>query len=123
MAALLAPVLLILGLVIVGGNDSASAKPVASGKALVAVSFVSSFAKSASVTGYQSVNLNVVSVRLNPSKNPTVADSDGGWVAISVPQGIAKSAGLSTVSTGNNFGGNSGSGNSVTVGEPPVCPT
>jgi hypothetical protein len=116
-AALLAPVLLILGLVIVGGNDSASAKPVASGKALVAVSFVSSFAKSASVTGYQSVNLNVVSVRLNPSKNPTVADSDGGWVAISVPQGIAKSAGLSTVSTGNNFGGNSGSGNSVTVGE------
>jgi hypothetical protein len=116
-AALLAPVLLILGLVIVGGNNSASAKAVAAGKAVVAVSFVSSFDNSASVSSYQSVNLNVVSVRLNPSKSPTVAETDGGWVTIPVPEGVAKSSGIATVSTGNNFGGNSGSGNSVTVGE------
>lgn len=117
MAALLAPVLLILGLALIGGNDSASAKAVAAGKAVVAVSFVSSFGSSEPVTSYQSVNVNVVSVRLSPSKNPGVADTDGGWVTIPVPQGIGKSAGIATVSTGNNFGYSTGVTNSVTVGE------
>ena len=116
-AALLAPVLLILGLALIGGNDSASAKAVAAGKAVVAVSFVSSFGSSEPVTSYQSVNVNVVSVRLSPSKNPGVADTDGGWVTIPVPQGIGKSAGIATVSTGNNFGYSTGVTNSVTVGE------
>ena len=64
---LLAPVLLILGLAFMGGRNQASAKAPPAGKAAVAVAFISSFDNSPSITSYQRVALNVISVRLNPS--------------------------------------------------------
>ncbi len=38
-------------------------------------------------SGYQAISLNIVSVRLNPSTNPNVADSDANWKVITAPPG------------------------------------
>ena len=38
-------------------------------------------------TGYQAISLNVVSVRMNPSTDPNVLDSDPNWVTITAPPG------------------------------------
>jgi len=38
-------------------------------------------------SGYQAISLNVVSVRLNPSTDPNVLDSDPNWVTITAPPG------------------------------------
>ncbi|HKD65570.1 MAG TPA: DUF4382 domain-containing protein [Candidatus Binataceae bacterium] len=37
--------------------------------------------------GFQSIALNIVSVRLNPSTNPAVPDTDPNWVTVSAPSG------------------------------------
>ena len=118
LAILLAPVLLILGLAFLGETDQASAKAPPPGNAVLAVAFVSSFANSSSVTSFQRVTLNVISVRLNPSTNPNVSVFDAQWVTIPVPAGVGRSFGVAQVSTGNNFGGNlSNSNTSVAIGE------
>ena len=38
-------------------------------------------------SGFQAISLNVVSVRLNPSTDPNVLDSDPNWVSITAPPG------------------------------------
>lgn len=38
-------------------------------------------------SGFQQINLNVVSVRFNPSTNPNVSDSDPNWYTIPAPPG------------------------------------
>ena len=38
--------------------------------------------------GFQSILLNVSSVRLNPSTDPNVSDSDPNWIAITAPPGV-----------------------------------
>ncbi len=38
-------------------------------------------------SGYQAISLNIVSVRLNPSTNPNVSDSDANWKVITAPPG------------------------------------
>jgi hypothetical protein len=117
-AILLAPVLLILGLALLGNSDPASAAKTPANKAVVAIAFVSSFGKSPSAASFQRVTLNVVSVRLNPSTDPNVSVFDSRWVTIGVPAGVGRSVGVSQVSTGTNFGGNFGGGSgSVSIGE------
>jgi hypothetical protein len=115
---LLAPVLLILGLAFLGGPDQASAKAPPAGKATVAVAFISSFANSSTITSFQRIGLNVITVRLNPSTDPNVSEFDGKWVSIDVPPGVGRNSGVSAVSTGNNFGGNlSNTNSSVLIGQ------
>jgi hypothetical protein len=112
---LLAPVFLILGLAFLGGRDQASAKAPPAGKATVAVAFISSFANSSTITSFQRIGLNVITVRLNPSTDPNVSTLDSRWVSIDVPPGVGRNSGVSAVSTGNNFGGNLSNSNSSTL--------
>jgi hypothetical protein len=58
------------------------------------------------VSGYKSILLNVVGVRLNPSTDPNVSELDSGWVSIAAPAGVATKAQVttSTVSGGPFFG-------------------
>jgi len=118
-AILFAPVILILGLVLIGDSNQASSATVPANKAEVAVAFSSTFAgqNDVSPTSFQRVLLNVVSVRLNASTTAgNISDFAAGWVTIGVPAGVGINAGISTVQTGNNFGGSSGNGNNVTIG-------
>ena len=91
-AILLAPVLLILGLALMGNSDQASAAKTPANKAVVAVAFVSSFDNSPSAASFQRITLNVVSIRLNPSTDPNVSDFDSRWVTIGVPAGVGTSS-------------------------------
>jgi hypothetical protein len=115
LAILLAPVLLILVLVLMGNTDQAVAKT-NSKKSVVAIAFVSSFAGGEPVSSYQRIALNVISVRLNPSTDPSVSDFDPKWVTIGVPQGVGRSFGIGVISTGSTYGGSFGGSNQVTVG-------
>ncbi len=115
LAILLAPVLLILVLVLMGNTDQAVAKT-NSKKSEVAIAFVSSFAGGEPVSSYQRIALNVISVRLNPSTDPAVSDYDPKWVTIPVPQGVGRSFGIATISTGSTYGGSFGGNNQLTVG-------
>ncbi len=118
MAILLTPVLLILGLALLGGPDLASAKAPPKGKATVAIAFISSFDNSPTAASFQRIGLNVISVRLNPSSDPNVSEFDSGWVTIDVPPGVGRNSGVAEVSTGNNFGGSlSNSNTSVLIGQ------
>jgi hypothetical protein len=84
----------------------------------VAIAFVSTFADTEPVASFQRITLNVISVRLNPSKNPNVSDFDSNWATVSVPAGVGKYEGITDVSTGNTFGGLISSSNSnVAIGE------
>ncbi|HEY1852916.1 MAG TPA: hypothetical protein VGG60_17990 [Candidatus Binataceae bacterium] len=117
-AILLAPVLLILGLALSGGNQAATAAAPAAGKGTVAIAFQGTFANSQNVTSFQRVALNVVSIRLNPSTDADVSDFDSRWVTIPVPAGVGRNTGVIQISTGNNFGGsiNTSSNNNVAIG-------
>ena len=117
MTILLAPVLLILGLALLGEPDQASAKAPPPGKATLAVAFIGSFANSPTAVNFQRIGLNVISVRLNPSTDPNVSEFDGKWVSIDVPPGVGRNSGVAEVATGNSFGGNlSNSNSSVEIG-------
>ena len=118
MAILLAPVLLILGLALSGGNQAATAAAPAAGKGTVAIALEGTFANSQNVTSFQRIALNVVSIRLNPSTDADVSDFDSRWVTIPVPAGVGRNTGVIQISTGNNFGGsvNTSSNNSVAIG-------
>jgi hypothetical protein len=111
--------MLILGLVLMGDSNQASSATVPANKAVVAVAFSGTFTTQNDVSpaSFQRVLLNVVSVRLNPSTTlGPISDFAAGWVTIGVPAGVGINAGISTVQSGNNFGGNSGTGNNVTIG-------
>ena len=118
MAILLAPVLLILGLALSGGNQPATAAAPVAGKGTVAIALEGSFANSQNVTSFQRVALNVVAIRLNPSTEADVSDFDSRWVTIPVPAGVGRNTGVIQISTGNNFGGFVGttSNTSVAIG-------
>jgi len=117
-AILLAPVLLILGLALSGGNQAATAAAPAAGKGTVAIALEGTFANSQNVTSFQRIALNVVSIRLNPSTDADVSDFDSRWVTVPVPAGVGRNTGVIEISTGNNFGGsvNTSSNNNVAIG-------
>jgi hypothetical protein len=61
---------------------------------LIEVAFVASPTSTASPNpGFQSISLNIVSVRLNPSTNANVADSDPNWKVIAAPPGANAATG------------------------------
>lgn len=82
---LLPPIVLILSLMFLPtgcGSSSAGPTPVPT-QGTVEIGFTDSPS-----AGFQSILLNVSSVRLNPSTNPNVAESDPNWIAITVPPGV-----------------------------------
>ena len=120
-AILVAPVILILGLALMGNPGHAAAAITPTNKAVVAIAFVSTFGDTEPVTSFQRITLNVIAVRLNPSKTVgNIPDSDSRWVTIDVPAGVGKNVGINVVSTGNTFGGtisSSSNNNNVAIGE------
>ncbi len=49
--------------------------------------------------GFQNISFNIVSVRLNPSTDPNVPDTDPNWITVPVPPGV----GLNTTGVSNPF--------------------
>ena len=90
---LLPPIVLILSLMILpagcGGGGGAAAPTATQG--VVQVSFTDSPS-----AGFQSVLLNVIAVRLNPSMDGNVAENDPNWVEISAPPGTGTPTPLPT---------------------------
>jgi hypothetical protein len=90
--ALLAPVLIIAAVTFVpltgcgGGGGGAPAGTPTMGSVVVALTDSPS-------AGFQHILLNVVSVRLNQSTDPTVGDADPNWVTIPVPAGAGAAGG------------------------------
>jgi hypothetical protein len=118
---LLAPVLAILGLLMMsGGRPEAAPVPRQKGTVEVALTTtnVVTSAGTAPALSFQRILLNVISVRLNPSTDPKVSDFDPKWQTIPVPAGVGASSGVGTVQTGANFGGNFGpNGSVINLGE------
>jgi hypothetical protein len=54
---------------------------------------------------YQRLQLNIVSVRLNPSPDLTISDDDPNWVTIPAPAAIGSSNPTEFITTSLNFGG------------------
>jgi hypothetical protein len=119
-AILVAPVILILGLALIGKPGHASAAQITpTNKAVVAIAFISTFTNTEPAASFQRITLNVIAVRLNPSKTVgNIADSDPRWVTIGVPAGVGRNVGITEVQTGNTFGGtiSSSSNSSVAIG-------
>ncbi len=82
-ATLLGPVLMVLGILLVAGAPPQAAG--ASGKGFVQVAFTGTLTTSDGAPisqEYQRVLLNIKDVRLNPSGNLKISDSDPSWVTI-----------------------------------------
>jgi hypothetical protein len=108
--AFLAPILLILGLLLMG-DVAPEAASVPKGKGTVEVAFTTSLSTTNGapvLQAFQRVLLNVIAVRLNPSTDSAVSDGDPNWQEIAVPAGVGKSNVAGEISTGLTFGGNFG---------------
>ena len=113
MAALLGPVLLVTGILLLARSQPQAAS--SGGKGFVQLAFTGTLQlegrSSVSVaTAYQRVLLNVVAVRLNPSSSLGVSEFDPRWVTIAAPAKIGLSNPVEFISTSLNFGGSLGIG-------------
>ncbi len=83
-------------------------------KGTVQIAFSAVINSSVNNLNFQSVQLNVISVRLNPHKSTeNVTDTTPGWQTISVPSGTTAGETNTSVSFGTNFGPN---GTTVGIG-------
>lgn len=89
---LLAPVLVLIGLCLlpVGTGRSQVSGPAG----VLVVGLTGSY-----LPGFQSISFNVLEVRVNPSTDPNVDQSDGNWTAVPVAPGV----GLNSTSISNPF--------------------
>jgi hypothetical protein len=111
MAALLGPVLLVVGILLLARSQPQAAS--SGGKGLVQVAFTGTLQLEGNptvsvATAFQRVLLNVVAVRLHPSSNLSVSDFDPRWVTIAAPAKIGLSNPVEFISTSLNFGGSLG---------------
>ncbi len=109
-AALLGPVLIVVGILLVAGSPRQAAG--AGGNGFVQVAFTGTLTTSDGAPisqEYQRVLLNVESVRLNPSGDLTISDFDPSWVTIAAPARVGLSNPSEFISTSLNFGGSLGS--------------
>jgi hypothetical protein len=109
-AALLAPVLIIFSILITGTETPQASTTT---KGFVQLSFTGSVSATSGLA-FQSLLLNVISVRVNASTNADVSEADPGWQIIAAPVGTTAGESLPSLTTGGNFGPN---GNSVSVGQ------
>ena len=114
---LLVPVVLVLTILVVGIRESPEAAS-SGGKAFVQVAFTGSFSPGSigvnSFANYQSVLLNVIAVRFNPTTDMNLPDGDPSWQTVAVNPGVVAGDIFPTLSFGGNFGPN---GNPVGVGQ------
>lgn len=103
---LLAPVLITLALIFTEHPRCAAAAKNPGPNGTLEIGFLGSITTpSPSTLLFQRVLLNVVAVRLNPSNDPNVPDTDPGWIAVSVPPGLGRINALGAITTNVNFGG------------------
>lgn len=109
-AALLAPVLIIFSILIAGIETPQASTGT---KGTVQLAFTGSVSPNSGLA-WQSLLLNVISVRLNPSSDLNVSDADPGWQIIAAPVGTTAGESVPSLTLGGNFGPN---GNAVGVGQ------
>jgi len=109
-AALLAPVLIILSILFTGIEPPEASTTT---KGFVQLFFTGSVSASSGLA-FQSLLLNVISVRMNPSSDLTISEADPGWQIISAPAGTTAGESVPSLTLGGNFGPN---GNAVGVGQ------
>lgn len=103
---LLAPVLIVLALIFTEHPRSAAAAKNPGPNGTLEIGFLGSITTpNPSTLLFQRVLLNVVAVRLNPSTDPNIPDTDPAWVAVSVPPGLGRISAFGAITTNVNFGG------------------
>jgi len=109
--ALFAPVLTVVGTLLLIGSHSHAASSGAKGVVQVAFTGTLTTADGAPIAQEsQRVLLNVIAVRLHPSSDLTVSDFDSRWVTIPAPANTGKSNPELFITTSLNFGGGIGGG-------------
>lgn len=111
MAAILAPVLVILAILFVGVDRPEASSSTAKG--MLQVILTGTVSGTSGFSGNPNVSLNVVSVRLHPSSDLTVPDDDPNWQTIAVPSGSTRGDTNPSLTLGGSFGPN---GQAVSVG-------
>ncbi|HVN89848.1 MAG TPA: hypothetical protein VMT61_08540 [Candidatus Binataceae bacterium] len=115
-AVLLVPVALVLSILMAGWVDPPLASS-SNGKGYVQVAFTGAISGENLANpfpNFQSVLLNVIAVRFNPTTNMSLADNDSSWATVTVAPGATNGAAYTTFSFGGNFGPN---GNSIGIGQ------
>jgi hypothetical protein len=116
-AVLLVPALLILVISLVGlescGSGGGAQAQTSTNKGSVQIALTGSISAPSGLS-VQSLLLNVVSVRVNPSTDTSISDSDPSWQVIAAPPGTTAGEAVPSLTTGGSFGPN---GNSVSFGE------
>jgi len=113
---LFVPVLLVLGLSLVGNVTREAVAAIPKGKGTVEVAFTTTLSTTNGaqpLQTFQRILLNVISVRLNPSNDPNVSDGDSQWQTIAVPAGVGQVNVSGALATGFTFGGNFGPNGAV----------
>jgi hypothetical protein len=111
---LLVPVFLVLSILIAGHDKSPQAAS-SGGKGFVQIAFTGAISGGpANFPNYQSVMLNVIAVRFNPTTLLDLSDADPVWQTVAVAPGTTAGSIFPTLSFGGNFGPN---GNAVGIGQ------
>ncbi|MGH7878614.1 MAG: hypothetical protein ACREQD_03885, partial [Candidatus Binataceae bacterium] len=110
-AVLLAPVLMIVAILLIGIDAPEAGS---GGKGFLQILFTGSVTSTSGFFSNPSVQLNVVSVRLNPSGDLGISDNAPNWQTIAVPAGGTAGSTNPSLSFGGNFGPN---GTAVAVGQ------
>lgn len=112
MLALIAPILVVIGLMMAdgcggggGGSSSAVAARPPTLKGYAVIGFNTAQFQNPGAPAYKNVFLNVVSVRMNPSTNADVSEFDPHWVTINVPQATGANLASGFINTGLGYGG------------------
>jgi len=108
---LLVPTLIIVAILLIGiGAPEAGSN----GKGFLQILFTGAVSTTSGFFSNPTVQLNVVSVRLNPSNNLGISDGDPSWQTIAVPAGGTVGSSNPSLSFGGSFGPN---GTAVNVGQ------
>jgi hypothetical protein len=102
--ALVGAVLLAVGILVLAGHSRVES---AGGTGIVELAFTAtlqSFNGAPIATQFQSLGLNVTSVRLNTSTDLSLSDAAPGWITIPLPAGQASNLPSQFITTSENFG-------------------
>lgn len=111
--ALLTPVLIILTILFVGVEGPEAAGQ-GKGQVQIALTGFINGTNGTTNLGFQSLLLNVISVRFNPSSDINTSESDPGWQTVGVPNGTLAGQTSPSLTFGSNFGPN---GFAVSIGQ------
>ncbi len=113
---LLAPAIVVVSILMAGWGEAPSASS-SGGKGYVQVAFTGSASgpnNNNPFPNFQSVLLNVIAVRFNPTTDMSLSDADGSWNTIAVAPGASPGDAFGSLSFGGSFGPN---GNAISFGK------